>query len=226
MKQTPIHEIANMDILSLIPTDCKRVVEIGSSSGALAREYKKINPNCYYTGIEIDEKYAEQSMRHCDRVIHGSIESFDDAAFESLLPSGCWIFADVLEHLVDPWALLRRIRSCSTKDTSIVVCLPNAQHWSVQARLNCGRFIYEDSGLLDRTHLRWFTRLTLIELFRSTGFQIVSASARIFETMEPGEKIRNAIKVMAESLGTDADTAISDALAFQWLARAVPADVP
>ncbi|MBP7204450.1 MAG: class I SAM-dependent methyltransferase [Propionivibrio sp.] len=223
MKQTPIHEIANMDILNLIPPDCKRVIEIGSSSGALAREYKKINPACHYTGIEIDGEYAEQSMRYCDRVIHGSIESFDDNDFKALLPSDCWIFADVLEHLVDPWALLRRIRSHSTDDTSIVVCLPNAQHWSVQARLNCGRFVYEDSGLLDRTHLRWFTRLTLIELFSSTGFQIVSAGARVFETMEPGEEIRNAIKMMAEALGTDAETAISDALAFQWVARAVPA---
>lgn len=223
MEQTPVTEIANLDILNLIPNNCKRVVEVGSSSGALAREYKKLNPGCHYTGIEIDPKYAALSKRFCDAVLHASIESLDENSFNSLFPSDCWVFADVLEHLVDPWSLLKRIRGKISSETPVVVCLPNMQHWSIQAKINCGRFIYEDAGLLDRTHLRWFTRLTIIDLFQSSGFRVVEGSPRIFKHMEPNKKMLTAIKAMAEATGADAETSINDALAFQWVVKAIPA---
>lgn len=223
MKQTPAHEIPNLDVLKLIPNDCKRIVEVGSSSGALAREYKKLNADCHYTGIEIDPEYADLSRRFCDVVLHAAIESLDEDSFNNLFPSDCWVFADVLEHLVDPWSLLKRIRSRVSGQMSIVACLPNAQHWSVQARINCGQLVYEDSGLLDRTHLRWFSRLTIIDLFQSTGFRIVQGGPRIFKHMEPDEKIRIAIKTMAEAIGADVETSINDALAFQWVVKAIPA---
>lgn len=210
-----------MDLLRVIPKNCRHVVEIGSSSGVLAREYKQINSSCQYTGIEIDADYVALSERFCDRVLHTSIENVDEPTFKSLFPSDCWIFADVLEHLVDPWALLKRIRAHASNDLTIVACLPNIQHWSIQARINCGQFIYEDSGLLDRTHLRWFTRLTLHELFDSTGFEVIEFGPRIYEHMEPGNKIRTAIKTMAEAIGGDVETSINDALAFQWIAKAV-----
>jgi hypothetical protein len=223
MKQTPAHDMPNMDVLNLIPANCKRIVEVGSSSGALAREYKKSNPGCHYTGIEIDPELATLSARFCDAILHASIESLDERSFDNLFPSDCWIFADVLEHLIDPWSLLKRIRGRISGEMSVVACLPNAQHWSIQAKINCGQLAYEDDGLLDRTHLRWFTRLTTIDLFQSTGFRIVEVGARIFEHLEPGEKVRAAIKTMAEAIGGDMEASINDALAFQWVCRAVPA---
>lgn len=222
MKQTPVNEIPNMDLFSLIPTRCKRIIEVGSSSGVLAREYKKLNPACHYTGIEIDAEYAALSRRFCDAVLCGSIENLDDITFASLFPSDCWIFADVLEHLVDPWSLLKRIRDKISSEISIVACIPNAQHWSIQAKINCGQLFYKDSGLLDRTHLRWFSRLTIFELFKSTGFQVIEGAPRIFPHMEPDEKIRAAIRTMAEAIGADVETSVRDALAFQWIVRAIP----
>jgi hypothetical protein len=103
-----------------------------------------------------------------------------------------------------------------------VACIPNAQHWSVQARLNCGMFKYEDSGLLDRTHLRWFTRLTIIELFKTSGFEIVEGMSRVFN--EPGrDKVLAAIRTMAEATGADPKLAVDDAIPLQWVVRARPA---
>jgi tRNA A58 N-methylase Trm61 len=110
LKQTPAHEVANPDLLALMPRESRRVVEVGSSSGALARAFKALAPGCHYTGIEIDGDYAEASARYCDSVLHGSVEEMDDAAFNGLFPSDCWVFGDTLEHLRDPWQVLRRIR--------------------------------------------------------------------------------------------------------------------
>ncbi len=195
MKQTPIYNQPNSDLLELIPKKSKRLVEVGSSSGALAEAFKRINRTCHYTGIEIDAERAELSRRHCDVVLIASIEDLSQASFNALLPVDCWIFGDTLEHLKDPWSLLKKIRDQASLQSSIVACIPNSQHWSLQVRLNCGEFRYEDTGLLDRTHLRFFTRTTMIEMFKSTGFRIVEGKARAFD--EPAIEILEAVKAMA-----------------------------
>jgi len=221
MDQTPIHEIHNEDVLRLIPRSARRIIEIGCSSGALAREYKKINPDSLYIGVEIDAEYAQQAKRHCDTVYTLNIESAEESELRERLSGDCWIFGDVLEHLVDPWALLRRVRSVLSPGGSLIACVPNAQHWSVQARLNSGLFRYEPLGLLDRTHLRWFTRITLVEMFDETGFQVVEALARV--PVDSGaEKVLPAIRQMAAAVGTDPDTAVRDSLVFQYIMRVIP----
>ncbi len=221
MKSTPIHDNYNPDLLAIIPTDATRVVEVGCSSGALARAYLPANPRCEYIGIEGVPEYAEAAARHCTRVVSADIEKIDDTGFAALFPSECWIFGDVLEHLYDPWALLRRMRPMFRPTDCIIACIPNAQHWSVQARLNLGLFRYEDAGLLDRTHIRWFTRTTIIELFESTGFVITAGGPRIFPEPQRDAALTG-IRAMAEALGADPDMAASDAMALQWVVRAVP----
>ncbi len=222
MKQTPIHDIPNTDILKLMPRDLKRIVEVGSSSGALARAYRNTNSTCEYIGIEIDPNYAEVSKNFCTEVICGNIESLVDDAFIKLFPSDCWIFGDALEHLYDPWALLGRIRKYLPITSQIIACIPNAQHWSLQASLNCGQFRYQDQGLMDRTHIRWFTRATIIELFESTGYKIIEGFPRIFD--EPGrEKVLPAIRAMALATGTQPQQAVNDAIPLQWVVKAIPA---
>jgi hypothetical protein len=221
MKQTPIHDNFNPDLLGIIPKDLKRIIEVGSSSGALARAYRNINPTCEYIGIEIDQSYAEISKRFCTEAICGNIENLEDEVFIKLFPSDCWIFGDALEHLYDPWAVLSRIRKYISKTSQIVACIPNAQHWSLQASLNCGQFRYQDQGLMDRTHIRWFTRTTIIELFESTGYKIIEGFPRIFE--EPArDKILPSIRAMALAIGADPQQAVNDATPMQWVVKAIP----
>ena len=221
MKQTPIHDNFNPDILKIIPKDLKRIIEVGSSSGALARAYRNINPTCEYIGIEIDQEYAEASKCFCTEVICGDIEDLRDEKFIKLFPSDCWIFGDALEHLYDPWALLSRIRKNILKTSQISACIPNAQHWSLQANLNCGQFRYEDQGLMDRTHIRWFTRTTIIELFESTGYKIIEGFPRTFE--EPGrDMVLPSIRAMALAIGADPQQAVNDATPLQWVVKAIP----
>src|SRR5258706_15475089 len=140
MKQTPAHDRYTPNLLALIPKQSRRVVEVGSSSGGLARAFKDLTANCHYTGIELESEYAELSKRYCNRVLHANVEELDESIFDSLFASDCWVFGDSLGHLQDPWRLLRRIRSKIDTQTSVVACIPNAQHWSLQPRLNCGLF--------------------------------------------------------------------------------------
>jgi SAM-dependent methyltransferase len=221
MEQTAAHEQHNPDLLRLIPPDARTVVEVGCSSGAMAREYKKINPTCRYVGIEVMPQFAQLAQRHCDTVLEMDIEGVNEETIRASLAGDCWIFGDSLEHLRDPWLLLARIRRTMTADACIVACIPNAQHWSVQARLNSGAFRYEESGLLDRTHLRWFTRITMIEMFLQAGFRIDAAFPRIFSHPATDKAIAS-IRQMARDLGTDPDMAATDALPLQYILRALP----
>jgi SAM-dependent methyltransferase len=222
LDQTPVHQHHNPDLLDLIPREARRVVEVGCSSGALAREYRKSNPAVHYTGIEIVPAYADMARAHCDRVLDVDIEQLSAEQFRADFDADCWVFGDVLEHLHNPWALLKNIRASMNRGGTVVACIPNAQHWSVQARLSIGDFRYQDSGLFDRTHIRWFTRVTMLELFRDAGFAIDSGKARIFHEPQR-EAFLPVIRAMATAAGADANAAVEDAKPLQFVFRAVVA---
>ena len=221
MKQTPINNVYNADVLHLMRPDYGRVIEIGSSSGALAQAYRGINPHARYTGIEIDPDYAEASKLHCTDVLIGNIEKFPPETLAELADGDCWIFADVLEHLYDPWKMLKNIRNGASGNVEVIACIPNAQNWALQACMNGGNFVYQDSGLLDRTHIRWFTRITIINLFEAAGFRIEAMTARHAQT--PSPEVLGAVRSMAQAVGNNPDLAEQDCLAFQYVLRAIAA---
>ncbi|MBK1683825.1 tetratricopeptide repeat protein [Rhodoferax fermentans] len=220
MKQTPLHDKYNLDLFKIIPMGLKKIVEVGCSSGALANAYLKSNPNCEYIGIEIDSEYAAVARQFCSKVLVVNIENINEKDFQDLCTADAWIFGDALEHLYDPWSVLKRIKKHSPPGTLILSCIPNAQHWSLIANLALGTFRYQDSGLLDRTHIRWFTRLTMIELFESTGFSILEGFPRIFD--EPGrDQILPYLGSLVSSLGGDADNAMLNYTPLQYIIKAI-----
>jgi len=221
MQQTPIHERHNPDLLKFIPVKSKKIIEVGCSSGALAREFKKISMDCHWLGIEIDSMYADLAKRYCDNSILLDIEVAPPDFWEETKNADCWIFGYTLEHLKDPWTILKLIRVSISKTGSVVACIPNAQHWSLQAKLSIGDFRYEASGLLDRTHLRFFTRQTIIEMFELSGFKIEAGEPLIFN--EPNREIfLPIIEQMARASGVNPQIAVNDSLPFQYVIRAVP----
>jgi 2-polyprenyl-3-methyl-5-hydroxy-6-metoxy-1,4-benzoquinol methylase len=218
MKSTPAYSSINTDLLALMPIDAKRVVDVGCMLGNLAQAYREINPNCHYIGIDIDADYANKAKIHCNQTIAADIENIDDVTWAQLETADCWVFGDSLEHLRNPWTVLERINKSMKANGggTLVACVPNAQHWGIQMRLNSGEFRYEDSGLLDRTHLRWFTRITLMELFMSTGFQVLKGTVRFHNRPAP-EKIMQAIGALAEASGANVKQAQEDAKVFQYV---------
>lgn len=219
MQQTPINNIYNPDVLHMMRPDYRRVIEVGSSSGALAQAYRGLNPAVRYTGIEIDASYAEASKQHCTDVLLGNIERFSPDVMAGFADGDCWIFADVLEHLYNPWRMLEKIREGASGPVEVIACIPNAQNWSLQACMNGGDYMYQDSGLLDRTHIRWFTRITIIKLFSEAGFRVDAMTARILQP--PAPAVVAAVRAMAQAVGNDPDAAEQDCVPFQYVVRAV-----
>lgn len=222
MKQTPAHNFVNNELLAFVPREARRIVEVGCMVGSMAQVVRQRQPQVHYTGIDIDPDYARVAAHHCTEALAGDIEKFEPAAFDKLFPSDCWIFGDCLEHLRDPWGLLGRIRTAIDPDGCLLACIPNAQHWSVQRRLATGLFRYEEEGLMDRTHIRWFTRITMLEMFQNAGWKMEHGMARFAEV--PGEaRHLAAIRAMAEAGGFDAERAVEDARPYQYVFKMVPA---
>lgn len=160
---------AHMRLLSLIPPG-ERVLDVGCASGYLARLLRERGYRVI--GIEPDPEAAQQARDHCDVVYEESAERLDclplsPGSFDTVL------FGDVLEHLVHPERALAGARGLLKRTGFVVVSVPNVAHYSVRLRLIAGRFTYTPDGLLDATHLRFFTRRSIFALARSSGFSVV-----------------------------------------------------
>jgi methionine biosynthesis protein MetW len=148
----------------------KRVLEVGCSTGYISRLL--VERKCEVTGVEVDLAAAEKARAHCREVLVLDlnslqwVESFGDRMFDVVL------LADVLEHLVDPWRVLREIAGLLDKDGAVLISLPNLVHFLTRAKIALGQFDYTSTGILDHTHLRFFTIKTARELIQSAGYRI------------------------------------------------------
>lgn len=155
-------------ILAEVPAGA-RVLDLGCASGYLAAHLGA--RGCEVVGFERDPEAAGRARASCAEVIVGDLESpADRQAVHG--PFDVVVAGDVLEHLSDPAAVLRFVRGVLAPAGFAVVSLPNVAAWPVRLGLLRGRFEYTDVGILDRTHLRFFTRSTAHELARAAGFDV------------------------------------------------------
>jgi 2-polyprenyl-3-methyl-5-hydroxy-6-metoxy-1,4-benzoquinol methylase len=150
------------------------------------------------------------------------IESVEESFYVNYADYNVWIFGDVLEHLRNPWEVLARVRRAMPADGCVIVCLPNTQHWSVQVKLAVGDFRYENGGLMDRTHLRFFTRATMLEMFAGAGLKMEQGFPRIFSELK-NEQVIAAIRSMAVAVGVNPELALQDSMPLQYVVKLVPA---
>ena len=146
-----------------------RILDIGAADGYLGEILKR--QGHFLVGLEGDSQLAARARSHYDTLHSADVESFDfpyRSEFDYIL------LADVLEHLRDPGGLLRRIVPCLNGGGEIIISMPNVAHLFVRLSLLAGRFEYQDRGILDRTHLRFFTLASMRRL-------IDDASCRILE---------------------------------------------
>jgi 2-polyprenyl-3-methyl-5-hydroxy-6-metoxy-1,4-benzoquinol methylase len=156
-------------IIELLGLD-KQVLDVGCATGNLAEVLA--GRGCRVTGIDIDPEAARQAEKHCERVIVGDVESLDLGAELDEADFDVIVFGDVLEHLKDPLQTLRRFKPFLQTEGYVIASIPNIAHGSVRLALMQGRFRYRSLGLVDDTHLRFFTRETVEQLFDDAGFLI------------------------------------------------------
>lgn len=166
------YETARPDIQVHVPRLATRILEVGCSTGALGRAIKA-RQECLIVGVEVDPAYASVAACHLDRVIVSDVESVAAGPPLDEGPFDCLIAADVLEHLVDPWATLKSMASQLVPGGIAIVSLPNVLYWPALRRLLVERsWPRDDQGVFDRTHLRWFTERDAVQLLEHAGMTV------------------------------------------------------
>lgn len=168
------------DLQAIVDARGKRILDVGCAAGELGRAFKQAGA-LEVIGIEVSPEAAALARAKLDRVLVGDVQSLnlplDEGSFDYI------IFADVLEHTVDPWAVLAAYRRYLKPGGQVIASIPNIRFYAIIARLIFNRWGYRESGILDATHLRFFTLPTIKEMFERSGYHIerVHAVYRLFE---------------------------------------------
>jgi len=163
--------------------DKEKILDIGCSSGNLGAELVK-RKKCVVDGIDIDAKDVELAKKKLRNAYVVDIERDEftmlDKQYDAVL------MMDVIEHLIDPVAALKKIGKLLKPKGRLIFSVPNMAHVSVRLDLLLGEFQYRQVGLLDHTHLHFYTEETLLKVLKSAGFSAKQAES---STMDYSEKL-------------------------------------
>ncbi len=200
---------ARPEILQLVPISATRILDVGCGAGILGASIKS-RQAAEVHGVELMSDAASKAEGCLDRVWNLPVES----ALPELANDyyDCIVAADVLEHVIDPWVTLIGLKEKLAPDGKIVVSLPNVQNWGVVSCLLEGKWDYRSEGILDRTHLHFFTRKSVEELFWNAGLRIAHMGTTI-----RGPTLPNNFTKSLRKSGLVADPLEQDAETFQFL---------
>ncbi|GAX60008.1 SAM-dependent methyltransferase [Candidatus Scalindua japonica] len=165
------------EIVDLVREAPENVFEIGCGSGATGMAIKQKFPKVTYIGLDSNGDSIDIAQSRLDRVIVSDIEKVPLDTFG--LEKECFdliICADILEHLYDPWKVLHCLHDYLTTDGKIIASIPNVQYINHIINFMHGKWKYDDNGLLDATHIRFFTLNEIVKMFTGTGYNIIHCS--------------------------------------------------
>ncbi|MFG0257217.1 MAG: class I SAM-dependent methyltransferase [Phycisphaerales bacterium JB043] len=177
----------------LLDEKTSAVLEIGCGTGDLGDALLSQNGCQRYCGVELFEDAADAAREKLTEVVNGDIEAielpWDEGSFDALVAS------EVLEHLREPWNVLRRLRTLLKPGALVLASSPNVANKRVIGMLLRGRWDLEHSGIMDRTHLRWFTPSSYAQMFRDCGYEVesirpvspLSGKSRLLDTLTLGK---------------------------------------
>lgn len=197
----------------------KRILDVGCSTGYLGAVL--VDRGCSVVGIEIDPEAAAAAGSRLERVVVGDLQTMDLAAELADDAFDVVIFGDVLEHVTDPSSVLRSAQSLLHPSGSVVISIPHVAHGDVRLALLSGKWNYTNLGLLDDTHVRFYTRDTLMQLLRESGFVATDVRRTVVDLFG------TELDVKPEDFDAEViDRILEDpeALTYQFVVRAVPDD--
>jgi len=226
--QTLRQDYAPVGLLEMIPS-AGRTLDVGCFCGGTGRWLKQKFPLCDLTGIEMLEKAAEIAKPAYDRIIVGRFETIDlgesgmtPRSFDTI------ITADFLEHLVNPWKALQRLKPLLRSDGALYVSIPNVRNLNLLANLAKGSWPYEGAGIQDVTHLRFFTRSSLVQMLMETGWSVDEIRVNPDPRLLPVFKGQDLSTITTINIGSMSLTELTrddvhELLALQFFVRARPA---
>jgi SAM-dependent methyltransferase len=220
------HQNPRTEIASFLTEPPGTVLDIGCGGGATGRLVKEKFPGTRVIGIEINPRAAEHARQYLDHVICGAIDDIDLAAAAPDESISTVLLLDVLEHLYDPWRALTRIRRWLAPGTRVLASVPNIRNLAVLDELAAGRFQYAENGVLDVTHVRFFTKGELKRMFEETGYRVTAMEPLTQpETVDAlvVNRRRGRIDTRNMSVGFRNIGDLEDLYAFQYVIDAVPA---
>jgi 2-polyprenyl-3-methyl-5-hydroxy-6-metoxy-1,4-benzoquinol methylase len=176
-KDPGYYQGANAHVLELLPDSAQYILDVGCAAGGLGQLIKKRRPGARVDGIDREAEALSEAAQHLDHVqrvdLDGSLPELP-RAYDAIL---C---GDVLEHLIDPWRVLRWLTDQLEEGGHVVASIPNLRYYKVLRDLVFrGRFTYRDSGILDATHLRFFTLHEMKALFDRAGLDVQAVKPRL-----------------------------------------------
>jgi predicted TPR repeat methyltransferase len=168
-----IYQSVNMPVFVKIPEHTNRILDIGCGGGTLGEALKQ-RAKCHITGITYSEEEAIIARHILDEVIVKDLTSLDT---NTLPIFDMIICSHVLEHLYHPEKLLINLKANLVKGGKFIIALPNILHWRQRLVFLRGDFKYEDTGLLDSTHYRFYDWETSLDLVQRAGLKVISHEA-------------------------------------------------
>ncbi len=201
----------------------KRVIDFGCAVGDFAQMLTA--KGCQVTGVEVNPQAAKVAEQYCEQVI---VVDLDFVSLAEILPQQAFdvvVFGDVLEHLRDPWKVLEETRQLLKPEGYVVASIPNIAHGAIRLALLQGRFEYMTQGILDNTHLRFFTRKTVEELFARSGYFVNQMERTKIPVLSMSNLIPNINKESFDMRILQEIEQDEDADTLQFIVRAFPSSL-
>jgi 2-polyprenyl-3-methyl-5-hydroxy-6-metoxy-1,4-benzoquinol methylase len=159
------------ELHSYLPENIKTILDVGMGEGVFLLSLKKNRPNLETWGIELEKKSFEIANDKVDNALFGTVEENINSIPEGYFD--CISFNDVLEHLVDPWQVLESVKAKLNKNGFILASIPNVRYVNNLKKIILDKdWEYVEEGILDSTHLRFFTEKSIYSLFKKSGYTV------------------------------------------------------